>query len=84
MYFIDYQVFINFGKMKNFPYELDKSSRKFICPGCEKRRFVKYIDIETNQYLPERFGRCDREVNCGYFIDPYKEGYGKKKAGSNL
>lgn len=61
--------------MKNFRYELDKSSRKFICPGCEKRRFVKFIDIETNQYLPERFGRCDREVNCGYFIDPYKEGY---------
>lgn len=58
--------------MKNFRYELDKSSRKFICPGCEKRRFVKFIDIETNQYLPDHFGRCDREEGCMYFMYPPK------------
>ncbi len=51
---------------------LDKSSRKFICPACGKRRFVRYIDQETGQYLNDHMGRCDREVNCGYFQKPGK------------
>ncbi|WP_051536136.1 DUF6371 domain-containing protein [Marinilabilia salmonicolor] len=45
---------------------LDKSSRKFLCPACQKRRFVRYYDFEKKQYLPEIVGRCDREVKCGY------------------
>lgn len=55
--------------MKAFKYTLDKSSKKFMCPGCHKKTLVKFIDIENN-YAPERFGRCDREDRCGYFIKP--------------
>ncbi len=61
----------------DFRYDLDKSSRKFTCPQCEKKRFVKYIDLETKLYLPDQYGRCDRQAKCGYFLDPYKDGYAK-------
>lgn len=50
-----------------YRYQLDKSSKKFRCPNCHKKRFVRYINFETGEYLPIKFGRCDREVNCGYF-----------------
>jgi hypothetical protein len=53
----------------SFPFQLDPSSKKFICPNCGKKRFVKYID-SNNDYLPEKFGRCDRQVNCGFFTPP--------------
>jgi hypothetical protein len=54
----------------SFKYLLDKSSKKHYCPGCGKRRFVKFVNIETNEYLPNEFGRCDRESKCGYFLYP--------------
>jgi hypothetical protein len=47
-------------------YVLDKSSRKAVCPNCNKNTFVLYIDTETNEYLPDEYGRCDREQKCGY------------------
>lgn len=50
-----------------YRYQLDKSSKKFRCPNCHKKRFVRYKDFETGGYLPIEYGRCDREVNCGYF-----------------
>jgi len=40
-----------------------------MCPGCLKKTFVKFIDIDKN-YAPEKFGRCDREDRCGYFTKP--------------
>jgi hypothetical protein len=48
--------------MTTFKFSLDKSSKKFICPNCNKKTFVYY-------------GRCDREQNCGYHKAPPK---GKK------
>lgn len=45
---------------------LDKSSAKFECPACGKKRFVRYCNFETKEYFPSNFGRCDREVKCGY------------------
>jgi hypothetical protein len=45
---------------------LDRSSKKFICPGCGKKRFVRYFNYTTQEYFPDKYGRCDREVNCGY------------------
>ncbi|MGJ8762245.1 MAG: DUF6371 domain-containing protein [Polaribacter sp.] len=54
----------------NYKYSLDRSSRKFICPNCHKKTFVKFIDNETNLYLNSSDGRCDRESKCGYFKKP--------------
>ena len=57
--------------MNNFyKYSLDRTSKKFICPNCNKRSFVKFIDNETKHYLNEVDGRCDRESKCGYFKKP--------------
>ncbi|NLH33797.1 MAG: hypothetical protein GX470_07695 [Lentimicrobium sp.] len=58
-----------------YKYQLQPGSKKHLCPACGKRRFVRYIDKETGELLPERFGRCDREINCGYNLNPYKAGY---------
>ncbi len=60
-----------------FKYKLEKGSRKHPCPACEKKRFVRYIDSSTGEYLPERYGRCDREANCGYHLNPYSDGYAR-------
>jgi transcription elongation factor Elf1 len=46
-----------------YKYSLDKSSRKFICPNCNKKTFVKFIDNETNQYLNSIDGRFIEKVN---------------------
>lgn len=54
----------------NYKYSLDKSSKKFICPNCNKKTLVKFIDNETQQYLNNNDGRCDRESKCGYFKKP--------------
>jgi len=56
--------------MKQFRFVLDNSSRKYICPKCDKKTFVLYIDVETNQYLSWQYGRCDREIKCKYHHKP--------------
>lgn len=56
--------------MTQYKYQLDKSSKKFNCPQCGKKRFVKYIEIETDHYADNQYGRCDREINCGYISYP--------------
>lgn len=61
--------------MERFKYSLDKSSKKYVCPNCNKRTFVYYVNTETGNYLTDDFGRCDRENNCGYHKAPLK---GKK------
>lgn len=59
--------------MKQYKYTLDKSSKKFNCPKCNKKTFVKYLETETGNYLNDSFGRCDRESNCGYYGTPTGE-----------
>ena len=61
--------------MEVFKYSLDKSSRKYICPNCKKKRFVYYVDTETGNYLSNDYGKCDRKQNCNYHKSPSK---GKK------
>ena len=56
--------------MTAFKYSLDKSSKKFICHSCGKKRFVRYINQITIEYLEEAYGRCDRETSCGYHNNP--------------
>ncbi|MFV8346209.1 DUF6371 domain-containing protein [Flavobacterium sp. ZB4P13] len=59
--------------MKIYKYTLDKSSKKFVCPSCSKKNFVKYLETETNIYLSDEFGRCDRESSCAYHRRPETE-----------
>jgi len=54
-----------------YKYSLDKSSKKFICPQCHKKTFVRYIDNISNNYLEEIIGRCDRETKCQYHLKPH-------------
>jgi hypothetical protein len=59
--------------MENHRYHFDKSSKKFRCPDCQKKTFVLYVDAVTGNYLPEQYGKCDRESNCGFFQLPPPE-----------
>lgn len=52
-----------------YKYHLDTSSKKFICPKCGKKRFVRLMD-DNNTYIGDDYGRCDRETSCGYFKYP--------------
>ncbi len=52
--------------MNEHQYILGKSSKKHHFPECTKRRFVRYIDTETDEYLPGQCGRYDRENKCLY------------------
>lgn len=61
--------------MNNHRYILEKGSKKHLCPGCSKKRFVRYVDAETSEHLPNQYGRCDRESKCNYHLNPYKNGY---------
>jgi hypothetical protein len=63
-----------------YPYILDKSSKKFVCPACNKKSFVCYVEAISGSYLPDCYGRCDRSDKCKYFWNPYTEGYGKEFA----
>ncbi len=50
------------------PYK-DKGQKQ-ICPECGRRSFVRYVDIESGEYLGEMVGRCDHENSCGYHLSP--------------
>lgn len=56
--------------MREYKYSLDRSSKKFICPKCLKKTFVKFVESENRMYLSDDLGRCDRERSCGYFSSP--------------
>jgi len=47
------------------------------CPNCGAKRFKPYIDTVTGQLLPRKYGRCNREHICAYWLDPYKDGFGR-------
>lgn len=54
--------------------ELEKykgQSTRFTCPKCgRKRSFTRYIDTETNIYIDEKVGICNRAIKCGYHYSP--------------
>lgn len=58
--------------MESFRYSLDTSSKKYVCPNCNKKTFVYYVDTESGNYLTTDYGRCDREQRCGYHKAPPK------------
>lgn len=53
-----------------YKYSLEPGSKKYQCPRCNKKTFVRYVDNETRNYLSSEFGRCDRESKCGYQNKP--------------
>jgi hypothetical protein len=63
--------------MNNHRYTLEKGTKKHHCPDCNNKTFVRYIDTGTGDYLPEQYGRCDRESKCSYQLNPYLNGYAK-------
>jgi hypothetical protein len=69
----------NFNNFNNsYRFTLEKGSRKHLCPNCNKKTLVRYVEIGTNDYLPEQYGRCDRESKCLYHLNPFSDGYAKK------
>ncbi|APG59342.1 DUF6371 domain-containing protein [Christiangramia salexigens] len=56
-----------------YRFSLDRSSKKYICPACNHKRFVRYLDSQTDELLPQHFGRCDREAKCGYHSKPRQQ-----------
>ena len=57
------------------PYAGPKS--RITCPACSKPRcFTRYLDTDTGEVLPDEYGRCDREANCGHHLNPYHVGPG--------
>jgi Domain of unknown function (DUF6371) len=70
--------------MNNYRFKLEKGSKKHICPACNKRSLVRYIDTTAGQLIPERYGRCDHENKCTYHLSPYKDGYSQETSEKEL
>ncbi len=60
--------------MDNFRFTLEPykgAKSRHTCPSCGKSgTFTRYIDTETDQYLSDEVGRCNRENSCGYHNTP--------------
>jgi hypothetical protein len=55
-------------KYKLQPYA---PGQKRTCPECGHTKvYVRYIDTETNDFLPYEYGRCERVNSCGYHKQP--------------
>ena len=65
------------GKFR-FILDNTKPRKKFACPGCKKKVFVRYINTKTGEYLPEEYGKCNRDNKCTYWLNPYKDGYSER------
>lgn len=62
---------------RSFRYQLPSKAIKGDCPACgprHRRTLSRYVDTQTNETLPDNYGRCDRESNCGYHLSPYHKG----------
>ena len=41
------------------------------CPKCgDEHSLVRYINLDTGQYIAPHVGRCNHEVGCGYHYTP--------------
>lgn len=58
--------------MKQYKYQLRKTSKKEICPNCGKKTFTPYVlasDMKTIADI-KLYGICDRINNCNYIKYP--------------
>ena len=57
-----------------YRYQLEKyrgRGTRYSCPQCGRKYYItRYIDTETNQYINERVGKCNRLDKCGYHYTP--------------
>lgn len=53
-----------------YRYSLEKGVKKHLCPKCQKKTYVRYLDTHTGDYLDNDYGRCDREQKCAYHNTP--------------
>lgn len=50
--------------------------KKETCPSCyQKRKYRRYIDLETGELLPYQYGKCERIESCQYHLNPYTDKY---------
>ena len=71
-------------KKKAFRYDFDPSKIKYKCYDCnEPNKYSRYIDTYTGKLLPEKYGKCDRENNCGYSRNPYTDAYVRSQKDSS-
>ncbi len=60
--------------MNQFRFQLEKYTggmSRYTCPKCkQKGEFTRYIDIETNKYISDIVGICNRKDKCGYLFTP--------------
>ncbi len=52
------------------PYSLEKKGKNHPCPQCNERRFTRYVDTVSGEYLADHVGRCSRSDSCGYHYPP--------------
>ena len=55
--------------MEYHKYSLTKKG-KSICPKCERKSFVLYINNDTGEPFHPTVGKCDRADNCGHHYTP--------------
>ena len=59
--------------LKHWRFSLEPYSnkQKTVCPSCGQKTFVHYLDTRTGARAMEGlYGRCDREIECGYHLRP--------------
>lgn len=62
---------VKFGTQYRFTLEPYRGpSSKHVCPKCQKKKFVRYIDVTDGTYLGDMVGRCDSVTKCGYHNPP--------------
>jgi len=61
--------------MSDHRFKLEKyrgPSSRYVCPGCGKKEFARYLDTFTGKHVHSSVGRCNREDSCGYHLTPKK------------
>lgn len=57
-----------------YKFSLEKYKGKatqHTCPNCNQpRKFVRYVNNESGEYIADEVGRCNRQSKCGYHYKP--------------